>query len=145
MLTIFVPDEGGATHFLHGGATYEARMVNGRLVVTVPQEYFRKQLLLGKNGLLWEQANPEAMAWIGQNETTTSGTIFPGSSRRVAAAPVAAVPVVAEVAPVANVKLRAPEGCSSYSHSGQSFEVGEDRTVMVTAALADVLRSHGFR
>jgi hypothetical protein len=43
------------------------------------------------------------------------------------------------------IRMLAPESVSSYSYGGTEFQIGDDRTVVVTAEVASVLRSHGFR
>ena len=139
MLTVFVP-RNEPTTFLDGEITYKARTHNGRLVIDVPQMFFRKTMLLGSAGLLWERENPEAMAWMGANDKySMSSNAFPGADR-----PAPTAPAVTEVAPKM-VKMLAPDGVTSFSHDGQEHRIGKDGSIAVHAPVADVLRSHGFR
>jgi hypothetical protein len=145
MLTVYVPPgEGGyfeENKIQNGKGTttkYAPRLHNGRLVVDVPAMFFRKTILGGPQGLLWERSNPEAMEWLGRNPDGMINNAFPGANR---AAPAAQVVTVSTPA---IFKLVAPEGASSYSYAGVESKIGRDRTVTVDAHVADVLRSHGY-
>ena len=139
MLTVFIP-QNEPTTFLDGNATYQARIHNGRLVVDVPQQFFRASLLLGKNGLLWERENHEVMAWMGANDgAVMSCNAFPGADR-----PPPVAPVATDSAPKM-VRVLAPDGVTSFSHDGVEHKVAKDGSVTVSDPVADVLRSHGFR
>jgi hypothetical protein len=147
VITIFVPDivETGTfeVHAVVNGnpttVNYQPRPWRGFRVLDCPPAFFRS-LLAGPSGLLWQQANPEALAWIGAQEGRNEygGTPFPGESRaeRVAAVAVDASPVM--------VRLRAPTGCSGVSAEGSSIEIGADGCVTVTERIAQDLRHHGF-
>jgi hypothetical protein len=147
MITIFVPDVVDTGTFevhtvVNGNSktiNYEPRAWCGYRVLDCPPAFFR-QLLSSSNGLLWLQANPEAVDWLGAQEGRNEycGEPFPGEHRqpRVAA-------VTAE-APTVMVKMRAPIGTSGYSHGGVEGKIGDDGCVTVAEHVAADLRWHGF-
>jgi hypothetical protein len=147
MLTIFVPESLQTGEFevntvVNGDpkkVTYKPRIHNGHRVLDVPPAFFRT-LLSGTDGLPWQRANPEALAWLGEHKGTNTyfGQPFPGAGR-----PPPVAPIVSNAAPVM-VRLRAPAGATSFSHNGQELEIGKDGTITVEDHVADVLRSHGF-
>jgi hypothetical protein len=141
VLTVFVPSGGPNQIIGRDGKTYNARLLNGRLVIDIPLNLFQAQLA-GKQGLRWQAENYEAMEFLGANQSSNFmiNNAFPGAGRP-APAPVAAE---AEAAPVI-VRLLAPEGAHSFSHDGREYKIGKDGSITVDDQLANVLRSHGFR
>lgn len=146
LITVFVPP-GESTDFhadqvINGHRTsvsYRARQHQGRTVVDLPPAIFR-HLLAAEQGLKWEQANPEAIAWLGRNDARVmTGNIFPGEHR-----PPPVMRPTVDAAPVM-VRLRAPEGVTSFSHQGTEQTVDDDSSVSVDASVAVVLRSFGFK
>jgi hypothetical protein len=138
LLTVFVP-LGGPCRIINGNAVYDARPFKGRMIIDVPQMFFRTALLGGAQGLDWVNENPEAMEWLQHDHTIMNCNAFPGADRP---APVERVAV--EVKPVL-IKMHAPDGVSAFSHEGTEHKVGKDGTILVEKPVADVLRAHGFR
>lgn len=50
----------------------------------------------------------------------------------------------AEASQVGFTRMQAPEDCTSFSHDGEEYEIGDDGTVEVPDAIAAELTSHGF-
>lgn len=146
LLTVFVPDEFQGTVFeevatINGNRVpqkYQPRSHNGHEVVDVPHGFFQR-MILGQQGKLWADANPEAMRWMGEADRRDMFcNAFPGEHRAPPAAPSAPAPPVM-------VRLRAPDGMSGCSIDGAELPIAADRTVVVTDVIAETLRSHGFR
>jgi hypothetical protein len=147
MLTVFMPPSLKGTIFETQGVVngnpqkivYAPRLHNGHLVIDVPRAFFIS-MLSSPQGRQWETENPEAVAWLGQNDRGFEvNDAFPGADR-----PPPNAAVVNEVAPPVMVRMRAPTGATSYSHGGAEYEIGKDGTVTVDEHVAAVLRSHGF-
>lgn len=145
LLTIFVPTEFHGTVFeevatINGNRlplTYRPRVHNGHVVVDASLGFFQR-LLAGNHGKLWLEANPEAMAWLGEaNRQDMFCNAFPGAHR-------APPPTPAAPPPARMVRMRAPADINSCSVEGSELKIGADRTVTVNAAFAETLRSHGF-
>lgn len=117
---------------------YQQRMHNGHSVVDVPFGLLQR-LLSGPMGKHWHDANPEVLAWMGEaDRRTMSCNAFPGERR--------AAPLPPPEPPAAIVvKMKAPDGVSSFSHNGRPFEVGKDGTIEVEGHVVEIARSHGFR
>ena len=64
MLTLNVPEGGPTSVYAANGQEFRSRMVDGRLVIDLPPETFRSLLSDRRNGLLWYNANPEALLAI---------------------------------------------------------------------------------
>jgi hypothetical protein len=72
-VTIFVPPAFHGTVFeevatINGNRIpkkYQPRIHDGRIVVDVPVAFFQR-VLAGNHGKVWLDANPEAMAWLGE-------------------------------------------------------------------------------
>jgi hypothetical protein len=92
--------------------------------------------------MLWQKLNPRALDWIGEMSGSNQyqGQPFPDENNPPPVAPA----VVTEVAPTM-VTMTPPDGCSSFSHEGVSYQIGKRRTIEVTEKTAEALRSHGFR
>lgn len=117
---------------------YHQRTHNGHNVVDLPFGLLHR-LFSGPMSKEWQDANPEILAWMGEaDRRTMSCNAFPGEHR---AAPIAPPPPPATIV----VKMKAPDGVSSFSHGGRPFEVGKDGTIEVEGHVAEVARSHGFR
>ena len=144
-VTIFVPAAFHGTVFeevatINGNRTpqkYQPRSHNGHIVVDVPFGFFQR-VLASEHGKDWLDANPEAMAWLGETDRRTMFcNAFPGADRAPPVAP------SARAAPVM-VRMTAPENCSSCSIEGIELVIPDDRIVVVTDAVAETLRSFGF-
>jgi hypothetical protein len=87
LITVFVPKEANFHCFevngiVNGSGTTTrnyARMLQDRIVVDLPRRGFIS-LLQAPNGLLWERENPDAMAWLGQNQSDPPFPVFPGAA-----------------------------------------------------------------
>lgn len=145
MLTVFAPEGTGTfitTSVINGRTTevvHQPRHFNGWLVIDLPRKMFVAQLQ-GANGKAFEDANWEAMKFLGEHQSADEISAFPGEHRAPFVAPVAT-----EVAPPVMVKMIAPEGCSSFSHDGSTHKIGKDRTIEVEGHVAAILKSHGFQ
>lgn len=146
-VTVFVPIRYHGTTFeevavINGNrvpSKYQTRDHNGHVVVDFPFSLFQR-MLAGDQGLLWADANPEAIQWLGEaDRRTMTCSAFPGIHRPGPAR----VPIRRPAEPVM-VRMRAPDGCSGISVEGEALVIGEDRTVTVTDAVAEILRGHGF-
>ena len=143
MLTVYVPPGVGFHCFEMNGivndvgqtTTLYARQHEGSTVIDLPRFAF-VALLQGRDGLHWERANPAAMEWIGRNKGEPMYPVFP----HLAAAP---IPPSAPAEPVM-VRMIAPENCGGASVEGKAVIIGDDRSVVVTAAVAEQLLGHGF-
>jgi hypothetical protein len=145
LVTIFVPPAFHGTVFeevatINGNRIpqkYQPRDHNGHIVVDVPFGFFQR-VLAGEKGKDWLDANPEAMAWLGEaDRRTMTSNAFPGADR---------APPVAPSAPAAPVMVRmlAPKDVTGCSVQGVELTLDADRAVTVTDAVADTLRSFGF-
>jgi len=97
-------------------------------------------LINGRDGLQWSNENAAAILYIAENggwNADQIGNAFPGKDRP-------APGPIEQAQPRARVRLRAPEGTSSFSHGGVNHAIPEDRHITVDADVADALRAHGF-
>lgn len=148
LLTAFVPAEYIGTTFeevavINGNrvpSRYHTREHAGHVVLDIPLGFYQR-LLAGPQGLKWADANPEIAQWLGQEDRRTMFcNSFPGAHRAPPLAPCSAPPA----APVM-IRMVAPDGMTGCCVEGVDLPIGEDRTVTVTEAVAETLRSHGFR
>lgn len=117
---------------------YHQRVHNGHNVIDVPFGLLQR-LLGGPMGLHWQNANPEVLIWMGEaDRRSMSCNAFPGQHRQAPLSPPLASAKIA-------LEMKAPEGVSSFSHNGRSYEVGKDGTIEVEGPVVEIARSHGFR
>ncbi len=144
LLTIFVPPEFHGTVFeevamVNGNripTKYDQRDYNGHAVISIPLSFFHR-VIAGPQGKRWVEENPEVMAWLGEADRRDMFCdAFPGE-HRAPAAPYAPVTTVM-------VRMLAPKDLSSVCIAGVDLPINEDRSVTVTEADAETLRSHGF-
>jgi hypothetical protein len=145
LLTVFCPpaetgvfETMNVTNGVPTAVTYAPRLFNGRFVIDIPKELFQ-QILMGNNGKKWLDENWEAVEWLGRDHVMENGDAFPGRDRPAPTAPVATTEIEPKI-----VKLRAPEGTTSFSFEGVEHKIGKNHTIEVLDHVADVLRSHGF-
>lgn len=86
MLTVFVPSGGPNQIIGRDGKTFNARLLGGRAVIDLPPDLFRAQLS-GRHGLPWQAENPEALEFLGRNQSFMINDAFPGAGRPAPAAP----------------------------------------------------------
>jgi hypothetical protein len=65
MIRLIVPPNGSGTVIDQNGRTYNARMVDGDLMIDLfPRE--ARNLLTGRNGLDWIASNPDALRQLAE-------------------------------------------------------------------------------